>query len=61
MVSSQRISLEGLGDLLGYSDKDFQEMIQYSELCSRNGKLLLNTLQKPLNTKVAPQVSICSI
>ena len=32
-------SLEGLGDLLGYSDSDFNKMITYSPLSRSNGAL----------------------
>ena len=44
--------LEGLGDLLGYSDQDFQEMILYSPLCSKNGNLYLQFWQDKLHITV---------
>ena len=32
---SKNTSVEGLGDLLGYSDKDFEKMIDYSQLSKK--------------------------
>jgi len=44
--------LEGLGDLLGYSDKDFEELILNSSLSSQNDKLFLETWEKKSYIKV---------
>jgi hypothetical protein len=44
--------LEGLGDLLGYSDKDFEELVRYSSLSSKNDKLFLETWEKKLYINV---------
>jgi len=44
--------LEGLGDLLGYSDKDFQELVCYSSLSRTNGRLYLDSWQKKLHITV---------
>jgi hypothetical protein len=41
--------LEGLGDLLGYSDKDFQELVCHSSLSRTNGRLYLSTWQEKLH------------
>jgi hypothetical protein len=52
-------SLEGLGDLLGYSDLDFNEMITYSPLSKRNGDLELDSWQQKLHIEVT--VRECAI
>jgi hypothetical protein len=44
--------LEDLGNLLGYSDKDFEELVLYSSLSSQNNKLFLETWEKKLYIKV---------
>ena len=45
-------SLEGLGDLLGYSDLDFREMVEFSELSRENGLLDLLTWEQKLHIRV---------
>ena len=52
----QETSLEDLGDLLGFFDNDFSEMIKYSALARSNGILYLDTWQHKLgiNVEVRP-------
>ena len=44
--------LEGLGDLLGYSDQDFNELVQYSSLSRRNGQLDLESWGQKLHFQI---------
>ena len=41
-------TVEGLGDLLGYSDKDFSDLASYSALSRSSGYVLLETWQQKL-------------
>ena len=45
-------TIEGLGDLLGYSDKDFAELVKYSALSRQNGAITLETWQQKLHISV---------
>ena len=45
-------SIEGLGDLLGYSDTDFNEMVKYSTLSKVNGHLDLGKWQNKLHDQI---------
>jgi len=45
-------TVEGLGDLLGYSDKDFAELVNYSALSRQNGAITLETWQQKLHISV---------
>jgi len=45
-------NLEGLGNLLGYSNEDFIDLVKYSALSRRNGRLDMDLWEKKLHIKV---------
>ena len=48
----RRSSVEGLGDLLGCTDEDFNEMVSHSALARKNGNLYLDSWPNKLHVVV---------